>query len=161
MKIGISIALALLFLAGCGTTSQKNPFGDCRKVNLDFDAWSAPLSEISPLFDVRIPHFEAKDIPRETALHKLASAWRAQSKAQALPVSFSAVPEAPERNITFSASDRSVRELLYIIAELSGATYIDGNLCGTIRVRNEGGETSIAPQPRRFKHLFVFDGFAK
>ena len=158
MRIRVCLAIANLLIAGCAGTMQIDPFGN-GKVDPDFEAWSAPLAEVSPLFNVRIPRFEAEGIPRSTALQKLESVWCAHSDGESLPVSFSAVPEKPERNICFSASGLRVRELLYIIAELSGATYVDGHLCGSIRVRNERGTTLSAPRSARFNHLFIFDGF--
>jgi hypothetical protein len=152
------VAIALLLVDGCASTTQDDPFGD-RRVNIDFDAGSAPLAEISSLFDVRIPYFAIEHTPTSTALQKLESAWRAQTTAHALPVSLSAVPVQPEGMISLSASDLRVRELLYIIADLSGATYINGRLCGSIRVQNQTGTARSSPQATQFNRLFVFDGF--
>ena len=160
MRIYFSIVLAALTVTGCRTTFLDDPFGDDRKANLDVDAWSAPLADVSSMFDVRIPHFEVKVIPRTAALQKLESVWRSEVGGKALPVSFGAVPEEPwERNISFSATAASVRELLYIIAELSGERFIDGDLCGSIRIENRTGKVLPVPQSTRLKHLFIFDGF--
>ena len=105
MRIYFSIVLAALTVSGCRTTFLDDPFGDDRKANLDVDAWSAPLADVSSMFDVRIPHFEVKVIPRTAALQKLESVWRSEVGGKALPVSFGAVPEEPwERNISFSAT---------------------------------------------------------
>jgi hypothetical protein len=144
-KTFVTLAIMLLS-AGCLRCGTQSPFGDCE---VEFDAPSAALGRIDPMFDLKIPRFAVQDASTDAALQNLVAAWRRQAGQPDLPVTLSPGKHNADRQITFSAKDLRVRELLYIIASLSKPIHITSNRRGT---RKE-------PNPKRLEHLFVFHGF--
>ena len=161
MKSLIFSALSVIAFMGCSATSMDLPFDDDTSMayDVDFNELSAPLADISPLFDIRINYFALTNATLEVALQELYQKWLTQSGQNTLPVTLGITAIKERDSITFNVKNMRVREILYIIAELAGSTYIDGQLCGYVSVSNTLNYAIAAPSARRFRYMFVFKGF--
>lgn len=132
--------MAIVIVAvGCATTpKQYDPFlvNDTKSEAMAEGSLRGTLRQvdrikrIDPRFAVHIPYFHLTNAPLDVALNELNIAWKKELGTKELPVvikiGYSSTNEPPyditsdmQKNITFTAYDPTVAELLFIIAEIS------------------------------------------